>query len=74
MPVLVVTEDGRSCFKHWQSPMVPDRDLMRLGGKVVPDVASAPGTPIVCPQEKAEALLAAWRAAVPPKPPGAPGL
>jgi hypothetical protein len=74
MPVLVVTEDGASCFKHWQSPMVPDRDLLRLGGKVVPVGAEAPGTAIVCPQEKAQALLTAWRAGLPPKPPGTPGL
>ena len=55
MPALVVTEDGR-CFKQWQSPMAIRH--MPVGDRVdTCDEPEACGTPIVCPDERAKALL-----------------
>lgn len=62
-PVLVVTQDGATCYKAWRSGMQPP-DMMedRYGGWVIDAPEPALGTQVVCPPEAAE-VLAAWKAA-----------
>ena len=63
IPVLEVTADGLRCFKHWQSPMIPDRDAIRLGGRVLDDATAARGVEVQCPEDRRDALIAAHDAA-----------
>lgn len=58
IPVLVTTEDGRRCWKHWRSSMLADRDLIELGGWVVTSPEEAQGVEIQCPAKERDALLA----------------
>ena len=63
IPVLEVTADGQRCFKHWQSPMIPDREAIQLGGRVLEAASAARGVEVQCPEDRRDALLAAHAAA-----------
>ena len=62
-PLLVVTEDGLTCYKAWRSGMRPP-DMMedRYGGWVIEAPDPNMGTEVICPPQAAE-VIAAYRAA-----------
>lgn len=62
-PVLVVTQDGLTCYKAWRSGMRPP-DMMedRYGGWVIEAPDPNMGTEVICPPQAAE-VIAAYRAA-----------
>ena len=72
-PELWVTEDGTDCFKSWQPPTKPDPEVMRDGGRVIPDAGHAgAATAIACP-DKASEVLKSWKLATSSQEPQAPG-
>ena len=61
-PLLIVTEDGTTCYKDWRSGMQPpDPQEDRYGGWVIAAPDPNMGTQVICPPDAAE-VLAAWRA------------
>jgi hypothetical protein len=62
-PVLVVTQDGLTCYKAWRSGMRPP-DMMeeQYGGWVIEAPDPNMGTEVICPPQAAE-VIAAYRAA-----------
>ena len=61
-PLLIVTEDGLTCYKDWRSGMQPpDPQEDRYGGWVISAPDPNMGTQVICPPDAAE-VLAAWRA------------
>ena len=61
-PLLVVTEDGMTCYKAWRSGMRPP-DMMedRYGGWVIDAPDPNMGTEVICPPQAAE-VVATYRA------------
>ena len=61
-PLLIVTEDGLTCYKDWRSGMQPpDPQEDRYGGWVISAPDPNMGTQVICPPDAAE-VLAAWKA------------
>ena len=61
-PLLIVTEDGTTCYKDWRSGMQPpDPQEDRYGGWVIAAPDPNMGTQVICPPDAAQ-VLAAWRA------------
>lgn len=67
-PVLLVSPDGLSCYKQWVGGMVPVTP--ETGDRVGTCAPEGCGTPIECPQPRAQELLDAAKAKTPP--PGTP--
>lgn len=62
-PLLVVTQDGLTCYKAWRSGMRPP-DMMedQYGGWVIDAPDPNMGTQVICPPDAAE-VVAKWKAA-----------
>ena len=57
IPVLAISADGTECFKEWYDPRTVPEQARATGGRVLTEGESSGGTPVVCPQERVDALL-----------------